>query len=133
MPFQAGYDKFTRFKPSFGSNFVIMCVTGHSWSEMIDAIDVTSTCHNGIQALLAGILRGEGNVKANVQSDVLPFNSLGIRAGVNGLLEFYYGYPIPFTAPCMIVKLNHKSAVESKVEYDFDVRLNTLAGAYTSP
>ena len=97
---------------------------------MIDALDVTSTNHGGLQALIAGILRGEGNVKGNVLSEGTP-NTLGIRASTNGMLQFFLGFPLPIIAPVMVTQLNHKSTVEGKVEYDFNVRLNILAGTNT--
>jgi len=101
---------------------------------MIDKLDVTHTGTLGIQALLAGILRGDGNVKANFDNAQVPSTSPPfIRAGAGGLIDFYLGASTPFTVPCLITKVNYQSTVEGKVEYDFDVSLNSLAGNYVYP
>ena len=129
MAFQAGYDKFVRWTRA--GTTTALNVTGHSWSEQIDALDVTSSGSGGIQTLLAGILRGDGNVKANFDNlQILSNPVLFIAAGVQGFLEFFFGGGIPYTVPCMVTKLVYQTAVEGKVEWNFDVRLDGGAGTY---
>ena len=135
MSFQAGFNKGVSFQPTGLGVAVTFYVTGHSWSEMIDKIDVTHSGTGGIQALLAGILRGDGNMKANCDSGQIVSNpSNGLRAGTNGIMNFYFydggtfGLGTnPFSVPCMVIKVNYKSEVAGKTEYDCDVSLNALA------
>lgn len=131
MAFQAGYNKGVTLQVS-GFAAGVLNIKGHSWSEQIDALDITHTGHAGIQALLAGILRGDGNVKADLDGALAPPN-VGIRAGANALMLFNLGTTTPYQVPLMITKVNYASVVEGKVEYDFDVRLNTEAGAMIRP
>lgn len=136
MTFIAGYDKGVTWTPSGGGGDVDLNVTGHSWSEMIDALDVTHTGTDGFQAMISGILRGDGNVKANSDDEVIIGDATKlIRAGQGGVLKFHH-YALggnPFTVPAIITKVNYKSVVEGKAEYDFDVKLNVLEGDYTRP
>ncbi len=134
MSFQAGYNKGISFQPTGGA-VNAYAVTGHSWSEFVDKIDITHTGTGGIQALLSAVLRGDGNVKANIDSAMIISNPAnGIVPGQNGILNFYYYAGgangvgnNPFSVPCMVIKVNYKSEVAGKTEYDFDVSLNTLA------
>ncbi len=131
MSFQAGFNKGTTFQPTGIGAAGVFFVTGHSWSEMIDKIDVTHTGTEGVQALLAGILRGDGNMKANIDSAQIISNpAVGLRAGTNGVMQFFYYSATlnPFVVPCMVIKVNYKSESAGKTEYDCDVSLNALAG-----
>lgn len=108
-----------------------MQVTGHSWQEMIDRLDVTSSVHGGIQSLIAGIFRGEGNIKGYINTSIYPwaFPYL-IRAGSNGTLFVDFGSATPFSVSAMVVKVHSQHAIEGRVEFDFDCALNNLvAGA----
>lgn len=131
MSFQSGFNKGVTWTadnaPSVGWN-----VTGHDWEEAIDALDVTHTGTGGIQALLAGILRGDGNVKANFDNAVVP-STFFMRAGFNGVMAFFVGGVTPFFVPSMIVKVHYQTVVEGKVEWSAMVRLNALAGLNTLP
>lgn len=130
--FQAGFNKSPTFLVSGGGAAITLNVTGHTWAEMIDALDITHTGTGGVQALLAGIFRGDGNIKGNVDAAILP-STFFIRAGFNGLFGIPLGSPTPFVVPAMIVKVNYQSLVEGKVEFNFDIKLNALAGNYTYP
>lgn len=140
MPFQPGFNKGVTFAPN-GGGAVLFNVTGHSWSEFIDKLDVSHSGTAGIQALLAGLLRGDGNMKANIDSAQVVSNPAnGIIPGTNGIMNFYLYVggatgvgTNPFSVPCMIIKVNYKSEVAGKVEYDCDVSLNAIAGGYVRP
>lgn len=138
MAFQSGKDKYVTFQYTGAGAAATLDVTGHSWDEAIDKLDVTSTGHSGVQALLGGVLRGAGTVKANLNSSTVVTSTTGtirLLAGQWGLLKFYYGYTEPFTVPCMVTKVHHQSEVTGKVEYSFDVELNkdASATAYATP
>jgi len=138
MPFQAGSDKHVTFQPA-GLNQVTLNVTGWSWKEAVDKLDFTHTGTGGQQAVLPGILRGDGSVKMNFDSSNNPYASTpNILSGVKGRMDFYLGSAIPFRVPCMIVDVTSQSAVEGKVEWNCNVTLDYLTGvtmgtAYTRP
>lgn len=117
-------------------------VTGSSWDEEINAIDVTHSGSGGIQALLANILRGNGTVNADYDLLVRSpyfFPIPQIRPGVSGLFAFYVLGPVGaagnrfFTIPCMIIKVHWETQVAGKVSYSFDVRLSSIVGNYLYP
>lgn len=132
MPFQAGKTRTCTWQYSGAGAAFSLNVTGHTWDEAIDKLDVTSTGHAGTQALIAGILRGDGSVRANLDSSSVVTNPNGlvrINAGQNGVLVFDFGYGTPYTVPAMITKVHHQSEVAGKCEYSFDVSLNKDASA----
>lgn len=138
--FQAGKDKGVNFWPDDGSGYTSIRILSHSWSEQVDKLDVTHTGTGGQQALIPGILRGDGNVKGdwtNVSSGagwagVISTNPPNIRAGTIGLLQFLLSTSQGFTVPCLVTKVAYQSAVEGKVSYDFDVSLNYFASKDSS-
>lgn len=131
--FVAGYTAPFKTTPSGGSEQTIQVVS-HSWQEMVDKIDITHTGSGGLQALLAGIFRGTGNVKAFLDSSAKYYaTTVGIRAGTNALLKHYVTSSLSYTVPGMIVKVNSAVAVNGGVEYDFDFELNSEAGTFSYP
>lgn len=127
MPFVPGFVCGAAATP-IGRPLWVLNVTGHSWKEIVDILDVTSTLHNGIQALIAGILRGDGTVKGFIDSTVYPWNA-PIRAGVNALMALSVGGLGSITIPGLIGEVGEQSAVEGKCEYNFAFKLNVLASA----
>ncbi len=135
MPYQAGKDKNIKFTVAGGSE-ITYDITEHSWKEMIDALDITNTSHAGIQALLAGIFRGDGKFKAVLNTDAtkMPWQSAnGLRAGNNGVVKFYVGTALFYSVPCMVVDAEITSQVAGKVEWAVSVKLNAEAGTYSYP
>lgn len=130
----AGKSQGVTWTPSGGSSTTLN-VTDHTWSETIDAIDVTHTGAAGVQTLLAGILRGEGTVKAFLDSGASSTTFLGttqqIIAGTNGALLHTLGTNLKYTIPCMITRVNSAVPVNGGVNYEFTVQLNDLAGTGT--
>lgn len=129
MALQAGYDKATYFQPDGAGAAQLLDVVAHSWKEMVDAIDVTHTGTGGVQALLAGVLRGDGMMKAvlnNVKNPMAAGTLL--RAGTNGIALFHYGMPVPFSVPCLVKDIAHQAEVAGRIEWTVNVSLNYLAG-----
>lgn len=112
-----------------GGGFATIQVTDHSWKEMVNDLDVTSSGMLGLQALVGGVFRGDGNVKGKVNSSALitstpPF----IRAGNNGQFLLGIGSATPISIPALITAVHYQGAVAGTVDYDFDIKLNILAG-----
>lgn len=139
MGFQAGYNKGAIWRLATAGAGTTLRITDHSWAEAVDKLDVTHTGTGGLQALLAGIFRGQGTVKANYDTDRMPHATApGIRAGLRGELQLDLGGADPFIIPAMITKVNYQSQVQGKVEYSFDVEFdfNAIAdgaAAYSYP
>ena len=131
MAFIAGYNRGVTWQLVGAGAQTALNVTGHSWAEMVDKLDVTHTGTAGEQAVIGGVLRGDGNVKANL-NDAQPIanNPPFLRAGQKGLLRFDVGTTTPTIVPALILKVNYQSTVEGKIEYDFDVTLDSLTGTF---
>lgn len=85
---------------------------------------------------MAGVLRGDGRVKAVLNTDAgnLPWQAAnGVRAGNNGSMQFFVGPALAFVVPCLVVEVNYTSQVAGKVEWEGSVKLNAEAGAYSYP
>lgn len=135
MAFIAAFNKGVKWTPSAGAQ-ASLNVTEHSWAEMIDAIDVTHSGSGGVQALLASILRGEGNVSAfSDDAQVISNAAINIIGGASGVMLFYHYAAAgnPFTVPAMIIKVNWKTPIANGCQYNFDVKLNSIAGTYARP
>ena len=86
MAFLAGYDKGVSFTPAGGGATAIN-ITAHSWSEQVEKLDVSHSGTAGKQALIAGLLRGDGNIKANFDSAAMPFAAApNVKAGTKGVM-----------------------------------------------
>lgn len=129
----AGKNVGVTWTPAGGA--VTLYVTEHSWSEMIDAIDTTHTGTSGQQSLLAGILRGEGTVKAFLDATSSATAFLGatqtIIAGTNGTLTHSLSSAYGYVIPCMITRVVSSVPVTGGINYEFTVILNDLAATGT--
>ena len=135
MPFQSGATKNVKFTVSGGA-LIAYSITEHSWEELVDKLDITSTSHAGIQAILAGIFRGTGSVKAVLNTDAgnMPWVAAnGIRAGNNGVFQFFVSSTLYFSVPAMVMKVKYSSQVAGKIEWAGDIELNAEAGTYAYP
>jgi hypothetical protein len=133
--FLAGYDKKVTWTPTAGA-LATFNITEHSWEEAVEKLVTTHSGTAGIQYLLAGVLSGKGNFKANLDDAQLVSNStISIRAGTNGVMNFYAfaSGSNPWTVPCMIISVPVKSVVMGLVSYECNVELNGVAGTYARP
>jgi hypothetical protein len=131
-----GYTCPVKFTLSGGSEITLQ-VTDHSWREMVDSIDITHTGSGGIQALLAGIFRGDGSVTAfqDTTGSGTKFyaTTVGVRAGAKGVLKHYITSALFYTIPCMITEVTSQSPVAGGVSYSFNVSLDSESGTFTYP
>ena len=137
MPFEAGYNKWAAWKVSGAGAASLLQVTDHTWKEAVDKLDFSHTGSEGIQALLAGLLRGTGTVKAKFNSTTMPSGAPSIKAGNRGQLQLFLGGALPFYIPGMITEVQYQSAVAGAVEYQFTVELDhnaiAVSGSYQYP
>lgn len=121
--------------PSGGSS-ASLAVIEDSWQEAVDKIDVTNSTSGGGQALLAGVLRGTGTVKAILDSDTSKafyLTAINIRAGAKGVLTIPMSSGNVLSVPGMITGVTSTRAMAGSVMYEFTVELDTLSGTYTYP
>lgn len=134
MSFIAGYNKGVTFRPSGAGGFTTLNVTGWSWKDTGEKLDVSHTGSFGQQALIAGLQRGQGNVTANLDTVQIPStNPPNLRFGTKGVITFDEGGATNWQVPIMITAVNYKSEVAGKVEYNFDVELDQISGTLTYP
>lgn len=121
-----------------GSASIVLGITEHSWEEEINTILVTNSASGGVAARIANVLDGKGTVHADY--DVLNPYYIGpaplIVSGMIGTFLFQLA-PVPalrfFQVPGIIRRVPWSSQVMGKVSYQFEVELNSLAGAYLRP
>jgi hypothetical protein len=134
MAFQPGYSRGNTFQLDGAGSPTTLKVTGWNLNDTVDVLDVTHSESSGQQALLAGILRGEGNVTANVDAAALPnATAPGLVAGAKGTLTANVGGSTPWSIHCMVTAVHWASVVNGLVTYNFDWKSDSLSGSYTRP
>lgn len=134
--YEAGKNYGCTWTPS-GASSVSLNVTEHSWMEQVDKIDVTNTGSGGLQALLAGILRGTGTVKAFFDSANPQYTSgTGlIRAGNKGRLTHTVASGKSYGIPALITQVTTTVPVAGGVTFEFQIELDvssdTVGYVYT--
>ncbi len=108
---------------------VLLKILTSSWDEQIEALDVTHSQSGGVEGWIPGVLRGEGAVTCNIDAALVP-PAFSLVAGAFGYYIFYIGSNTPFSNPIGITKVHYTSAVLGKVEYSFDVKMNSEVGPY---
>lgn len=147
MSFKAGFNLGASFTPAGGaltgvngggstSKTGAGQITGWDWKESVDVLDVTHSATAGIQAVIAGVFRGEGNLKCNMDSAALLWATAGgaIIAGTKGVINLNANTPnTDWVIPIMIKEMHGKSEVAGKVELDFSIVIDELSGSYVRP
>lgn len=121
---QPGYNKSITL---FGISLKIRSST---WDEAIEKLIVTHSQSGGVQGWMAGILDGNGTVQACVDAGAVP-PGYSIVAGAMGAMLYTLGSALPFIIPVGVVHVHYQTAVNTLVEYAFDVAINSEQGAYT--
>jgi len=131
MPFKPGYINGIAWTPTGGSP-TTLCDFRHSHSESDEGHEVTSSCHNGIQAFIASILRGEGTASFHITTASQPW-SLGIVAQATGTFSCMYGSQSVFTIPAFISRVNYQNETAAGTDYDVTWKLSAESGTYSRP
>lgn len=131
MPFKAGYPNAITWTPTGGAA-TTLCDFRHSHSESDEGHEVTSSCHNGIQAFIASILRGEGSASFHITTAQLPW-TLGIVAQATGVLTPQYGAQSGFTIPVFISRVNYQNETAAGTDFDITWKLSAESGTYSRP
>ena len=118
-----GYDK----SVTFGSTSLKVVET--TWDEEIEPLMVTHSQSGGVEGWIAGVLKGQGSIRANINAAQMPY-SISIYAGAQGTMTWGIGGTTAFSIPFGITSVNYKSAVMGLVEYSFNIKLNSEQGTY---
>lgn len=132
MSFQAGFDKNATWTPDTDGGATTLCITGWTVDDGGDIIDVTSTCHAGKQAFIAGIQRMNGTINAFLDSDTLP-SAVGIKFGAKGNL-LVKAATSSFAIHIIIEKVSYQCEVNGAVKFTFSYKSDALlsSGAITA-
>ena len=131
MSFQSGADKGVTWTPDSTGTPVTICITQWSVDDGGDIIDVTSTCHDGKQAFIAGIQRMNGSVTGFIEATNLP-SDIGLKFGAKGTLGVRLTTGTPnrgFTIHVIIEKVTVNSAVNGAVNFQFSYKSDALNAA----
>ena len=130
MPFEAGYQNLLFMKLTGQSSYTELCDFRHEWTESDEGHEVTSACHEGVQAFVASILRGEGTASFHIKSEQYP-SDLGIVAQATGLFQPEFGDQRSPTIPFFISRVSHTNETAAGTDYTVTFKLNAEAGTYS--
>lgn len=134
MAFVPGYSQGATFQLDGAGGATTLKIKSWSWAEHVERLITTHTSSAGVQACLAGILDGDGNVTACIDAAALPNAAApGIVAGAKGTITFAVGASTPWSIHVMVTKNHHQSNVNGLVEFDVDVALDSTSGSYIRP
>lgn len=111
-------------------------IKGYSLDLSCLLFDVTHTASGGNTARIAGKADASGTINADFDLDLPPYAASPlIVPGVSGLCLFYVNVAQSkfFQVPTIIEKVRYESQVESYLKYSFEVKMNSLAGAFVFP
>jgi hypothetical protein len=111
-----------------------LAIEAWTWAEQVEKIITTHSQSGGLEAVIAGIGSGDGNVRASL--DLTNFPWVRIRAGAKGTITLTVvnqnSILKTISLHVMVTKLNLESEVAGKVTYDFDVCLDSSVDPTTA-
>ena len=130
--FLPGYQNRISIKLAGQSSFTQLCNFRHNWAESDEGHEVTSSCHEGIQAFVASILRGEGDASFRIKDDQYPW-TVGIRAQAIGMFQVELGNRRPFLIPFFMSRVAYANETAGGTDAAVNFKLNAEAGTYSRP
>jgi hypothetical protein len=127
MGFTAGYPNRVSWKADGNANYVELCNFRHGLTFSDEGHEVTSSCHEGIQAFIPSILRGEGDASFHIKTEQYPWN-VSIDAQVIGMMQFEFGDRVPFYVPVYISRIAYTNETAGGSDYCVTFKLNAEAG-----
>jgi hypothetical protein len=129
--FGSGKANGVSWQPTGAGAAVDLVAFRHEFSESDEGSEVTSTIHDGVQAFVDSILRGEGTASFHLNSDVYPWDN-GISAGAAGVIFAKFGPTgVEFSIPVHISRVNYQNEVAGGCDYNVTFKLNAEAGTYS--
>lgn len=117
-----------------GGATTVLNIKNHSFDLMATLFDVTGTGSGGGTARIGGKLDFNGTINAALDLDALPWLAIpNILPLTRGITAFYVS-PIAFIqVPTIVEKFHGQSAVDSEVQYSFDVKMDAHSGLLIFP
>jgi hypothetical protein len=117
-----------------GGILVSLGVSGKSADFMSLLFDVTNVLHGGTTARIAGKRDGSGNLNFHFDADAAPWQPVPhIVDGVTGVIVYGVSTIGAIQIPIIIEKIHFEDKVESDLLWNFDWKLNALAGFLVYP
>ena len=109
-------------------------VTGWEGQRNVLLFDVTNVSHGGNTARIAGKRDGSGNIQLDFDAG-LPIYAppFGIQEGVSGVIFESVSPLRAIQTPVILEALKFVSQISSQLKYNFDWKMNTLAGLFVYP
>ena len=134
MGFKAGAVNRVSWKPDGASAYVELCNFRHGLTFSDEGHEVTSSCHEGTQAFIASILRGEGDASFHLKTEQLPWTSaISIRAQVSGMWKAEFANRNPFIIPIYISRVAYTNETAGGTDYAVTFKLSAEAGTLSVP
>lgn len=132
MSFSTAFQNTISIQLTGQSSFTELCDFRHDLTESDEGHEVTSSCHNGVQAFVASILRGEASASFHIKNDQYPWD-VGLRAQATGVLEANFGTSEPFFFPFFLSRAQHTNETAAGTDFNATFKLNAEAGTYSRP
>lgn len=132
MGFQAGKQNAILWRATGQASYTTLCDFRHEFSESDEGHEVTSSCHNGVQAFIASILRGEGTASFHLKTEQHPW-ALGIVAQATGEIKQQYSNQKEFVIPVYISRVNYVNETAAGTDYNVTFKLSAESGTFSRP
>lgn len=134
MSFTAGATNSVSIKDNAATSYTELCDFRHSMSISDEGHEITSSCHEGVQAFISSVLRGEGTASFHIRSTQYPWSgSINIKAQAKGLLKFEFGDAQQFVFPYYISRVQYENETAGGSDYTASFKLNAEAGSLSYP
>lgn len=134
MGFKAGYANRVSWKPDGAGSYVELCNFRHGLTLSDEGHEVTSSCHEGVQAFIPSILRGEGDASFHLKTEQLPWaSSIAIGPQISGLWKAEFANRDPYIVPVYISRVAYTNETAGGTDYGVTFKLNAEAGTLSAP
>lgn len=132
MSFSTAFQNTVSIRLTGQSSYTELCDFRHDLTESDEGHEVTSSCHNGVQAWVASILRGEITASFHIKDDQYPWDT-GMRAQATGELDAQFGTGQSFFFPFFLSRAQHTNETAGGTDFNATFKLNGEAGTYSRP
>ncbi len=132
MSFSTAFQNTIAIKLTGQSSYTELCDFRHDLTESDEGHEVTSSCHLGVQAFVASILRGEASASFHIKDDQYPW-SVGMRAQATGILAAQFGTSQVFYFPFFLSRAQHTNETAAGTDFNATFKLSAESGTYSRP
>lgn len=117
-----------------GGGTAVLQIKNHNIDISALLVDVTHTGLGGVTGRIGQKIDAAGSINADFDLDFPPYgNPPLIVPATSGICVFGVSPAKGIQIPSIVERLRFQSAVETAVQYSFDVKCNRLAGALVFP